>query len=133
MRLNHINLSVPDIQETRKFLETYFGLRFMDPPENDKIVVALDKNDTLIALSNFSNREEFSYPATFHVGFNLPSREEVDALHDRLVADGYKVGRRTELHVAWTFYLHAPEGFMIEVFHQGGMAEMKAAFQRAST
>ena len=30
MRMDHINPSVPDVQQTRTFLETYFGLRFME-------------------------------------------------------------------------------------------------------
>lgn len=27
MKLNHLNLTVPDVRETRAFLETYFGLQ----------------------------------------------------------------------------------------------------------
>lgn len=133
MHMNHINLSVPDVQETRAFLEKYFGLRFMDASTTNKIVVALDESDSIIALSNFSNSDSYSYPAAFHVGFNLPSRAEVDAMHERLTADGHKVGRRTEFHGAWTFYLDAPGGFVIEVLHQGGMAELKAATSQART
>ena len=71
------------------------------------------------------------FPAAFHVGFNLPSREEVDALHERLTRDGYKAGKRTEFHMAWTFYVEAPGGFLVEVFHQTGMAELKAALAKA--
>ena len=133
MHMNHINLSVPDIQETRAFLEKYFGLRFMGAPTANKIVVALDESDSIIALSNFSNSDSYSYPPAFHIGFNLPSRADVDAMHERLTADGYKVGRRTEFHGAWTFYLDAPGGFVIEVLHQGGMAQMKAATSQART
>lgn len=133
MRMNHINLSVPNVQETRSFLERYFGLRFMGDSTNSKIAVALDEGDCIIALSNFSNSDSYSYPAAFHIGFNLPSRADVDAMHERLTADGYKVGRRTEFHGAWTFYLDAPGGFVIEVFHQGGMAELRAATNQAKT
>lgn len=133
MRMNHINLSVPDVQEARCFLEKYFGLRFMDAPTSSKIVVALDEGDCIIALSNFSNSASYSYPAAFHVGFNLPTRADVDAMHERLTADGYKVGRRKEFHGAWTFYFDAPGGFVIEVLHQGEMAELKAATRRAKT
>lgn len=131
MRMNHINLSVPDIQETRAFLEKYFGLTFSGPPTTTKIVVAVDESDSIIALSNFSNSDSYSYPAAFHVGFNLPSRADVDAIHEQLTTDGYKVGRRTEFHGAWTFYFDAPGGFIIEVLHQGGMAELKAAISQA--
>lgn len=131
MRMNHINLSVPDVQATRTFFETYFGLRFMASPISEKIVATLDASDNIIALSNFSNADSYSYPAAFHVGFNLPSREDVDALHERLTADGYKAGKRTEFHMAWTFYIEAPGGFLVEVFHQSGLEQMKAAMSRS--
>ncbi len=124
--MNHINLSVPDVQETRVFLETYFGLHFVESPTPQKIVVALDENDCIVALSNFSKSESYSYPAAFHVGFNLPSREAVDAMHERLTIGGYEPGKRIEFHQAWTFYIKAPGGFLVEVFHQYGMAELKA-------
>jgi catechol 2,3-dioxygenase-like lactoylglutathione lyase family enzyme len=37
VRLNHLNLTVPDVQKTRDFFETYFGFRCvaeraMEPP-----------------------------------------------------------------------------------------------------
>ena len=53
-------------------------------------------------------------------------------MHERLTADGYKVGKRTELHVAWTFYIEASGRVMVEVLGQSGIAEMKAALERAS-
>ena len=98
----------------------------MESPVSQKIVVALDESDNLIALSNFSNADRYLYPAAFHVGFNVPSREEVDALHDRLTSDGYKAGKRTDFHMAWTFYVEAPGGFLVEVFHQSGMEQIRA-------
>ena len=128
MRMNHINLSVPDVPKTRAFFETYFGLHCSESPQPEKIVILIDESDdSIIALSNFSKNETYAYPAAFHVGFNLPSREDVDAMHARLAADGHAVGKRIEFHGAWTFYLEAPGGFMVEVFHQDGMEGLRAS------
>ena len=132
MRMNHINLSVPNFQETRDFFEKYFGLKFFGA-QNQKIAVALDENDCLIALNSFGPGQAANYPAAFHVGFNLPSRDDVDTLHERLAADGYKVGRRTEFHGAWTFYMEAPGSFTVEIFHQAGMEQIKQLRGQASS
>lgn len=126
MNMNHVNLPVPDIQETRAFLEGYFGLRFLEPADTSKIIVAIDESGTIVALSNFSNADSFSYPDAFHIGFNQPSRDAVDILHQRLIGDGYKAGKRVEFHGAWTFYVGAPGGFTVEVFYRD-LSFMKAA------
>ena len=105
MNMDHVNLSVPDIQETRAFLETYFGLRFLGPPDTNKIIVAVDDNKTIVALSNFSNASHYDYPDAFHIGFNQPSREAVDAIHQKMIDNGIKAGKRIDFHGAWTFYV----------------------------
>ena len=127
MRLNHINLPVSDIPAARAFLETYFGLRCLGGPMPETIVLMVDENECLIALSRFNKSEAVVYPKAFHVGFMQASREAVDAIHARLAGDGIKVGTAKMFHGAWTFYVDAPGGFMVEVGHQYGLAEMLAA------
>lgn len=131
MHMNHINLSVANVRETKVFMETYFDLKFLGGPNPEKIVAALDENGSLIALSNFSENDDFKYPGTFHIGFNLSSREKVDAMHDRMTTDGLKIGKLIEFHGAWTFYVNAPGGFIIEVFHQYGMDQIREATIKA--
>ena len=47
----------------------------------------------------------------------LDSREKVDAMYERLHADGFADSPPREFHGAWTFYFTAPGGFTIEVQH----------------
>ena len=42
-------------------------------------------------------------------------RPRVDEINARLKADGYDVPPPSRQHGSWTFYFHAPGGFMIEV------------------
>jgi catechol 2,3-dioxygenase-like lactoylglutathione lyase family enzyme len=120
MRLNHLNLAVPDVAATRAFFEAYFGFRCLSD-RGPAIAVLMDDSGFVLALSNFEKATEVSYPGAFHVGFNQDSREQVDAMYDRLKADGLASKPPHEFHGAWTFYFHAPGGFLVEVFHQRGI------------
>lgn len=55
------------------------------------------------------------YPETFHVGFFIQDREEVDRLSARLRADGYDAGVPEETGHSYGFYVNAPGGVAVEV------------------
>jgi hypothetical protein len=42
----------------------------------------------------------------------------VDALYQRLKADGFEMKAPHEFHGGWTTYLRAPGGFLVEILHQ---------------
>ncbi len=127
MRMNHINLAVSDVAESRAFLETYFGLRMLAAPDPDTLVVLVDESDCFVTLSNFKKTDEVVYPNGFHIGFMQTTREAVDAIFERLRGDGHHVGRPKEFHGAWTFYFKAPGGFTIEVGHQHEIPNARSA------
>jgi catechol 2,3-dioxygenase-like lactoylglutathione lyase family enzyme len=118
MRLNHLNLTVPDVPGSRKFFETYFGLKSFDGGGRDGFALLVDESGFVLTLNNFEKATEVSYPGAFHIGFHQESRERVDEIHQRLKADGFDVKTPKEFHGAWTFYFRAPGGFLVEVFHQ---------------
>ena len=116
MKLNHLNLTVTDASETRKFLETYFGLRSMEGMEEKKTFAMLrDDNGLVLTLIRGSRETEVEYPATFHIGFTQESEAQVNEINQRLKEDGYEVPPPARLHGSWTFYFRAPGGFTIEV------------------
>jgi hypothetical protein len=57
---------------------------------------------------------QVKYPGTFHIGFIQESKERVNDLNRRLKEDGFDVQPPQQFH-AWTFYVQAPGGFMVEV------------------
>ena len=121
MALNHLNLTVPDVPQTRAFFETYFGFRCLaGAPQSDTFVVLVDESGFVLSLNNFTEAEEVAYPGAFHVGFRQDSREQVDAIYQRLKADGFDMKPPHEFHGGWTIYFRAPGGFLVEVFHQPG-------------
>ena len=120
MALNHLNLTVPDGRQTRAFFETYFGFRCIAERQSDALVVLVDESGFVLTLNNFVKAAEVVYPGAFHVGFRQDNREQVDAIYQRLKADGFDMKPPHEFHGGWTFYLRAPGGFLVEVFHQPG-------------
>jgi lactoylglutathione lyase len=122
MTLNHLNLTVADVPANRAFFESYFGFRCIAERGRDALAVLVDESGFVLTLNNFAKAAEVTYPAAFHVGFMQPNREQVDAIHARLEAGGLAPEPPREFHGAWTFYLKAPGGYLVEVLHQPGMS-----------
>jgi catechol 2,3-dioxygenase-like lactoylglutathione lyase family enzyme len=89
MALNHLNLTVPDVPQTQAFFETYFGFQCVAGRQTDEFVVLVDESGFVLTLNNFAKSGEVVYPGAFHVGFRQDSRQQVDALYQRLKADGF--------------------------------------------
>jgi catechol 2,3-dioxygenase-like lactoylglutathione lyase family enzyme len=118
MKLNHLNLAVPNVSETREFFETYFGFRSVMKRDNNTLAVLIGDDGFVLALSNFDKVTEVEYPGAFHIGFMQDSRERVDEIYNRLTSAGFTAEPPREFHGAWTFYLRAPGGFIVEVGYQ---------------
>ncbi len=118
MKLNHLNLSVPDVAETRTVFETYFGFTPVFEAGNGNLAVLLGDDGFVLTLMK---GEQPSYPRAFHIGFGQDSDDRVNEIYQRLHADGVAAGPPKHLHGAWTFYFHAPGGIQVEVMHQAGV------------
>ena len=118
MKLNHLNLSVPNVSETREFFETYFGFRCVMSRGRDTLAVLVGDDGFVLALSNFDKATSVEYPGAFHIGFMQDSRVRVDEIYESLKSGGFTTEPPREFHGAWTFYLRAPGGFVVEVGHQ---------------
>ena len=110
MILNHVNLSVSDVQAAKSFLMTYFGLKDLGTGNRN---MAFLQDDQGLVLSMFKGKDVV-YPGTFHIGFIQPSEAKVDEINARMKADGFDVAPPERSH-AWTFYVKAPGGFTVEV------------------
>jgi catechol 2,3-dioxygenase-like lactoylglutathione lyase family enzyme len=119
MALNHLNLTVPDVAQTRALFETYFGFRCIAEPETG-VIVLVDESGFILTLNTFGKTAEEVYPGAFHVGFRHDNREQVNAIYQQLKAAGFDMKQPHQFHGAWTFYFRAPGGFLVEVFHQPG-------------
>jgi catechol 2,3-dioxygenase-like lactoylglutathione lyase family enzyme len=118
MKLNHVNLTTTDIEGDREMFERYFGLRAL-VMRGKTLAVMEDDEGMVLVLNDFSRkRGDFAYPEDFnvlHVGFIQETAEAVNAIHARLVADGWDAPVPRDYHGAWTFYFKAKGGYFIEV------------------
>ena len=116
MKLNHINLTVTDVQEASDFLVNYFGMRNMGG--NKGMGFLTDEEDGwgfILTLMKASEGTQSIYPGNFHIGFFLDGKEIVDEIHLRLKKDGFDVPAPEDTGHSYGFYVQAPGGFTVEV------------------
>ena len=116
MKLNHINLTVTDVQEASGFLEKYFGMRSMGG--NKGMGFLTDEEDGwgfVLTLMKANKGTQANYPGTFHIGFFIENKANVDQIHRRLKQDGFDVPAPEDNGHAYGFYVTAPGGFTVEV------------------
>lgn len=116
MKLNHINLTVTDVQEASNFLVNYFGMRSMGGNKGMSFLTD-DENEWgfVLTLMKATKGTQSKYPGTFHIGFFIESKETVDKLHRRLKQDGFDVPAPEDTGHSYGFYVNAPGGFTVEV------------------
>ena len=118
MRLNHLNLTVPDVARTREFFETYFGLRCVTEKGRDALAVLVDESGFILTLNNFEKATEVEYPGAFHIGFMQESPGAGG--RDPSTLEVRRVRRRAAQGIPWGLdvLLPRPGGFLVEVGHQ---------------
>lgn len=115
MKLNHINLPVPDVAATRDFFATYFGMvTFFELPKGS-LTIMRDEGGLVLNLSHFGKDAPAPFPKDFHIGFFVETRAEVDAVHARMIGDGLAVAAPRKLQGRYSFYVDAPGGIATEV------------------
>jgi lactoylglutathione lyase len=112
MKVNHLHLMVPDVPIASAFFEKYFELR--RDGGNAGLTVMVDEDGFVLTLMKMGSRSSRTYPKNFHVGFFLDRDDRVDRIHARMRADGLTVTELVREH-AYSFYVSAPGGFLVEV------------------
>lgn len=129
MRLNHLDLHVADVATTRDFLVHHFGLRHVETRGRDGLAILYDGAGLELVISHavakFGGANADVIGAnTYHIGFIVPTRDEVDRLYERLLtADADLWGAPQAMRGGWTFYCMAPGRILVEV----GWREPRAA------
>jgi|GEM_PF-489412 len=114
MRMDHINLTVTDVQQASAFLKKHFGYTDAFDDNNVDISVLAGEHGMHINLMRGNNP---TYPKMFHIGFDAGTEAEVKAVYERLSADG--ISARPPANSNWgsfTFHFTCPgSDFVIEV------------------
>jgi len=120
MRLNHLDLHVPDVQATTDFFVRYLGFSLIDTRANGGLAILSDGHGLELILSRaiakFGSEDQSSRSTvSYHIGLIVESRDEVDAVHAALRADGITVQDPREMRGGWLFYCHAPGNVLVEI------------------
>jgi catechol 2,3-dioxygenase-like lactoylglutathione lyase family enzyme len=119
MRLNHLDLPVPDVAAAREFFETWLGFTHRRTLGRDGLAILSDESGLTLVLSRRSREGSQCFPETFHIGFHLDSPDAVIALYERLtVVGGYSIDPPSLQRGAFGFYLRAPGEILIEIAHR---------------
>jgi catechol-2,3-dioxygenase len=117
--LNHLNLAVSNVPELTSFFQTGFNFRIAEQRGMGKFAVLLGEDGFVLTLVHDKKVDTSTYPAMFHTGFQVSSREEVLRHHTLLSEAGFfapepaildRGGPRT-----FGFYCNAPGGVVVEV------------------
>ena len=118
MRLNHLDLPVPDIAATRDFFETWLGFRHERTLGQDGLSILRDEVGLVLVLSRLQRDGAQAFPATFHIGFHLESEAAVSELFEQLRTAGHADGPPSHQRGAYSFYFIAPGDILVEVAHR---------------
>lgn len=111
-RLGHVAVRVQDMERAKRFYEG-LGLRLTWDAQDWAYMQAPGNGDGIALLSP-------SYTAAGpHFAFHFSDRAEVEVVHDRLKAEGHRVGPvHDHRDGTASFYLQDPEGNWLEMLYE---------------
>lgn len=124
MKIEHVGLWVKDLETMREFYETYLEGVAGELYHNKKTdfrsyFLTFDEGNTRLELMNKPSLEETSTEnyGYAHIAYKVSNEEAVNALHQKLVEDGYKHvnGPRTTGDGYYEAVVLDPEGNFIEI------------------
>jgi len=125
MRLNHLDLHVRDVAATRDFFVEFFGFEHIETRGANSLAILRDETQFELVISRpvekFGGTDHTTIGAmTYHIGFMLPRRDDVDTLYIRLKDSGAEMRHEPrEIRGGWLFYCVAPGRILVEVGWRG--------------
>jgi lactoylglutathione lyase len=127
MRIEHLAIWTPDLERLRQFYETYFegraNTKYVNPRKQFESYFLTFADGARLEIMQTpsvplsANDVDQQFTGYIHVAFAVGSREAVDALTERLRADGYPIldGPRTTGDGYYESTTLDPDGNRIEI------------------
>ena len=116
MRLNHIDLPVRDIAETRAFFEAHLGFIHVQTLGQDGLAILRDETGLVLVLSRWPKDPQAAYPGGFHIGFLLESEAMVRARYEAMRLAGVDLpSPPSHRRGGFQFYFEAPGPILVEI------------------
>jgi len=117
MRLNHIDLCVPDVAAAAAFFSNGFGFTVLNIIGDHDMAILRGDGGFVIVLTR---EAEPVYPDAFHIGFLQESPDAVRRAYVRLLDAGIDVpSAPSEQYGALVFYCHVPGSVPVEISYRG--------------
>lgn len=114
MKLNHIDLQVPDVQRTATFFERFFDFEHTSNRASPAIAILTDREGLVLVLQRLKSPTE-KYPEGFHVGFLVDDEATVLGFQERARAEGLEVSDVIRNNRGTMVYCKAPGELLVEV------------------
>ncbi len=118
MKLNHIDLQVPDVHRATDFFQRYFGFELRSNPSSPAIAILHGDGDFVLVLQR-KKRDDERWPEGFHIGFHVDALADVERVHALAKAEGLEVSDITSGNRGTLVYLTSADGILVEVNHRG--------------
>ena len=117
MRLNHMDLPVPDLQAAADYFERGFGFERV-PARAEGMAILRGEDGFALVLQQ---AKSVTYPPGLHIGFLQPSDEAVHAAYRRLADAGLPLPSAPAVsYGCLAFWCQIPGGILVEVSHRPG-------------
>jgi catechol 2,3-dioxygenase-like lactoylglutathione lyase family enzyme len=112
MKLNHLSFPTYDLTATADFFEKYLGFEISTKLGDQAYILKRPGSDVVIEKAGYSHE----WPKNVHLGFELPTVNDVRALYDRFKAEGVHMETEIlETERGSRFFCRAPGGVMFEM------------------
>ena len=114
MKLNHLDLHVPDVRALVTFLVDHFDLELQSNAHSPAIAILSDREGFTLVVQRA--KDDVAYPAGFHIGFIVDDEATVRARHARMTDAGVTKITPIDMNGRGTmFYCQAPGDLVVEV------------------
>jgi len=128
MRLNHLDLSVPDVAAATAFFEKAFGFRLLETRGNAGMAILEGDGGFVLVLTRAPETGPPLYPKTFHIGFLVACEQAVHEAYERIGRAGIALpDPPAPLRGSLMFYLRGPGNLLVEVSHRPGAGDAAAS------
>lgn len=116
MILNHIDLCVANVLETRDFFEKCFDFKSVSEKRVESIAILKDDSNFTLVLNNSESNDNIIYPKRFHIGFIVENKDKVIDIYNKV--KNYLSDFQSEIsenNRGYMFYFYAPGKILVEV------------------
>ena len=128
--LRHVALNVTDLEVSKTFYQTWFGMTTVWEPDADNVYMSSGVDN--LALHQIPKENVPAYQHNQgqfldHLGFVMSSPESVDQLYERVVEAGVEIIHHPKQHRdgSYSFYLADPDRIVIQILYEPTISPMR--------